>query len=132
MALNHIRPSNFIYTHGPGSILETNTGPVMVMGMNALFEQIQGRDVSIRGRTVTLGKPFFEIHDRRLSSVLNDVRFVRLPSNQEIGLADRETVYPTYGGFPSWSLCEGWPSLLQAFDVIIGSKCYCQSLFVHL
>ncbi|MBM4828595.1 DUF1998 domain-containing protein [Actinospica acidiphila] len=88
-----IRPSQFVITLGPGSILETGSGPVVLKTVDALFNEI--------GRA----PQDFEIVDERLSRLeLNDARIARVPTNAELGLPSDRTIYPTHA-FPFWSLC---------------------------
>lgn len=88
-----IRPSQFILTYGPGSIVETRSGPVVILSMERLFRQII-RDPQD-----------FEIVDDRLSRAeLGGARIARLPTNPELGLPTDDPVYPTER-FPFWALC---------------------------
>ncbi|WP_063885883.1 DUF1998 domain-containing protein [Streptomyces albus] len=88
-----VRPSQFVITLGPGSILETGSGPVVLKSMDALFNEI--------GRT----PQDFEIVDKRLSRLeLDGARIVRMPTNAELGLSSDRAIYPTHA-FPFWSLC---------------------------
>jgi hypothetical protein len=103
--LNNLRPSSFLYSHGPGSILESRSGPTVVMDMRRLFEGIEGRPVVIGGQRRNLSITDFEIREPRLSGSLGGARLVALPSNSELGEPDDEPIYPTHGAFPRWSLC---------------------------
>jgi hypothetical protein len=88
-----VRPSQFIITYGPGGIIETGSGPVVLKSMDALFNAIglQPHD--------------FEIVDDRLSRLeLNGARISRIPTNAELGLPSDRPVYPT-DAFPFWALC---------------------------
>jgi hypothetical protein len=90
-----LRPSQFITTYGPGSILETRSGPVVPKAMDELFVSI-GRQPSD-----------FEIVDDRLRrAALGGARITRLPTNAELSAPADEVVYPTLP-FPFWSLCTG-------------------------
>jgi len=103
--LNNLRPSSFLYSHGPGSILESRSGPTIVMSMRELFEGIEGTPVVIGGISRNLSITDFEITEPRLSSSLGGAKLVALPSNSELGRPDEESIYPTRGAFPKWSLC---------------------------
>lgn len=88
-----IRPSQFVITYGPGSIVETRSGPVVVRSMDRLFRHIN-RDPQD-----------FEIVDDRLSRAeLRGARIARLPTNAELGWPTDDPVYPTER-FPFWALC---------------------------
>lgn len=89
-----MRPSQFVLSYGPGSIVETQTGPVVVGSMSRLFGQL-GRDPNE-----------FEIIDGRLSNSqgMDGARIVRVPTNAELGWAQNEPVFPSTP-FPYWSLC---------------------------
>ena len=103
--LNNLRPSAFLYSHGPGSILESRSGPTVVSDMRDLFAEIEGTPVVIGGQSRNLSITDFEITEPRLSSSLGGAKLVALPSNSELGKPDDEPIYPTRGSFPRWSLC---------------------------
>ncbi|WP_147945487.1 DUF1998 domain-containing protein [Microbispora sp. CSR-4] len=88
-----IRPSQFITTFGPGSIVETPSGPVVLKSVDELFRKnnIEPHD--------------FEIMDDRMSQgVLEGAKICRIPTNAEIGEPEHEEIYPT-DGLPYWALC---------------------------
>src|SRR5690606_29368166 len=88
-----IRPSQFITTFGPGSIVETPSGPVVFKSMATLFDEIKRRPNE------------FEIIDERLSKgVLDGAKISRIPTNAEIGMGDAYSIYPTEP-LPFWGLC---------------------------
>ena len=88
-----LRPSQFITTYGPGSILETRSGPVVPKVMDELFTNI-GRSPSD-----------FEIADERLRhATLGGARITRVPTNAELSAPADDVIYPTLP-FPYWSLC---------------------------
>lgn len=98
MAHQQLRPSQFVLTFGPGSIVETDSGPVVLKAMDTLFNAI------------TRDPQDFEIIDDRLSRLgLGCSRIARIPTNAELGEADNQPIYPT-DGFPCWSLCVQHPS----------------------
>ncbi len=89
-----IRPSQYITTYGPGSILEGELGPKVILSL-------QHSDL-FHG---TITPSSYEITDQRFSqSLLQGGRIVRIPSNAEIGVPDEQDIYTT-DSFPSWSLC---------------------------
>lgn len=88
-----IRPSQFVITYGPGTILETRSGPVVISSMDDMF------------RLINRDPQDFEIVDARLSRAeLNGARIARLPTNDELQIPVDEEIHPT-GAFPYWSLC---------------------------
>ena len=89
-----IRPSQYITTYGPGSILEGERGPRVILSL-------QDSGIFSGGREPR----DFEIYDQRFcESLLGSHRIVRIPSNAELGLPDSTDVYKTIN-FPMWSLC---------------------------
>src|SRR5579864_4988879 len=95
MAGSHqeVRPSQFILTFGPGSVIETRSGPVVTKAMDQLFTGLR------------LDPQDFEVWDDRLSRAeLNGARITRVPTNAELGMASNDPVYPSFR-FPNWSLC---------------------------
>lgn len=95
-----LRLSQFILSQGPGSILETPSGPVVISSLDKYFTSL--------GAQIPGGKTEpdrFEVTEQRLSqSVLNGARIVRLPTNDEVGVPAGNWVYPT-AQFPLWSIC---------------------------
>ncbi|GIV15153.1 MAG: hypothetical protein KatS3mg022_0588 [Armatimonadota bacterium] len=107
----HIRRSQFIYTYGPGAIIEGINGPRLIPRPDkGLFH-----DYNLKPED-------FEISDQRVSQgLLRGARVFRLPSNAELGRFEKEAIYKTKM-FPSWRLCPqvhkgGFSALYQ------GSKC---------
>jgi Domain of unknown function (DUF1998) len=88
-----VRPSQFITTYGPGSIIETRSGPVVPKAMDELFQHVRRSPSD------------FEIVDDRLArAALGGARIARIPSNAELTTPVDQDVYPTLP-FPYWSLC---------------------------
>lgn len=88
-----IRPSQFITTFGPGSILETRSGPVVIKSVSEIFAR------------VSKSPQDFEILDSRLSrAALGGARITRIPTNAELELTGDEFIYPAER-FPFWALC---------------------------
>jgi len=88
-----LRPSQYITTFGPSSILETPDGPVVIAAPShsGLFDNIH--------------PDAYEIRDLRLSqTLLNNKKIFRIPSNAELGCKENRLVYNAYY-FPRWSLC---------------------------
>ena len=94
--MNHqqLRPSQFVTTYGPGSIIETRSGPVVICSVDNVFND----------NNLILAD--YEIRDARLmaSPLLNGAGIVRIPVNAEI---QREENFPLYRSeqLPYWSLC---------------------------
>ncbi len=87
-----IRPSQFVITYGPGTILETRSGPVVIKSMDQMFQLIDRAPHE------------FEIVDPRLSRQLGGARIARLPTNDEMQIPVDQQIYPTER-FPYWALC---------------------------
>jgi hypothetical protein len=89
-----IRPSQFITTYGPGSIVETRSGPVVICSTDRVF--------SDNG----LSLADFEIRDSRLARTfaLNGAGIIRIPVNAEVTRGEEYPLYPTEP-LPYWSLC---------------------------
>lgn len=103
-----IRPSQFVITYGPGSIVETRSGPVVVRSMERLFRHIN-RDPQD-----------FEIVDDRLSRAeLRGARIARIPTNAELEWPTDDPVYPTER-FPYWALCIRHPPVQILYPVRTG------------
>lgn len=94
MIHQQVRPSQFITTYGPGSILETRSGPVVVCSLDRVF--------SDNGLSLTN----FEIRDTRLAitPALNGAGIVRIPVNAEVPREQEYPLYPTEP-LPYWCLC---------------------------
>jgi hypothetical protein len=95
----HIRRSQFIFTYGPGAILEGPDGPrVILMPDIGLFS------------TGSLLPDSYEVSDQRMSQgLLNGARIFRLPSNAELQKTADQYVYRTKP-FPVWKLCLNMPA----------------------
>lgn len=88
-----LRPSQFVITFGPGSIVETESGPVVLKSMDTLFNGISRSPQD------------FEILDDRLSRLeLDGARIARVPTNAELQLPVDNPIYPS-AAFPFWALC---------------------------
>ncbi len=100
-----LRPSQFILTYGPGSILETGSGPVVLRTLDRLFTDIRRQPSE------------FEIFDDRLSRMeLGGSRIVRIPTNAELGVPVNDAIYSTER-FPFWCLCiQHRPQVLYSAD----------------
>ena len=94
MSAQSIRPSQFIITYGPGSIIEGKNGPRLIPRPD------KGLFISPLLRVEE-----YEISDSRISEgVLEGARVFRLPSNAELGKKEDIFIYRTKI-FPEWNLC---------------------------
>ena len=90
-----LRLSQFILSQGPGSVLETPSGPVVISTLDKFFNSL--------GADYPPGR--FEVTEQRLSqNVLGGARIVRLPTNDEVGRPTAVWIYPT-SQFPQWAAC---------------------------
>jgi len=113
--VNNIRPSSFQYSHGPGSVLETSSGPVIVKSPGSLFDDFEGLSRMVRGEEQRITISNFEIIEPRLSRELGGSRLVRLPSNEEFGRPAIDQIYPTIPEFPRWCVCPVHRRLYKAW-----------------
>jgi len=89
-----LRPSQFITTFGPGSILETPDGPGVIT--DPKFSDLFNED---------LHPDDYEIRDVRLSeTLLQGNKIFSVPSNADLGLPENKAIYKL-AYFPKWSLC---------------------------
>lgn len=95
-----LRSSQFILSSGPGSILETPSGPVVIVSVDRFFTTLINRAGGPFGRS----PEDFEIMETRLSSSLGGARLVRIPTNDELGEPGNRAIYETTP-FPQWALC---------------------------
>jgi len=96
MAGQAIRPSQFVFTFGVGSIIEAPDGPRIIKDF-ADWGRVfgSGRDESVSN---------FAIHDSIASALLENGQIFSLPTNVQLNEPDNETVFQT-GYFPNWALC---------------------------
>jgi len=96
MAGQAIRPSQFVFTFGVGSIIEAPGGPRII------------KDFSEWGRVFGAGRQpsvaDFRIHDSSASALLDNGSIFRIPTNVELNEPDNEAIFHT-GYFPNWALC---------------------------
>lgn len=93
--VQHIRPSQFVITYGPGSIIEGRGGPRVV----------PQPDIGLFGSGTGRRPDDYEITDPRMSEgLLGGARIFRLPTNAELGVPPDRPLYRTRP-FPEWRLC---------------------------
>ena len=90
-----IRPSQFVTTYGPGSILEGKNGPRVILEAGlGLFGPASMRDPGE-----------YRIDDMRMSNgLLGGDHIYRLPTNTEEGVKNGGFLYRT-NAFPRWRIC---------------------------
>ncbi|MFB2623938.1 DrmB family protein [Methanothermobacter sp. KEPCO 2] len=108
--VQHLRRSQFIFTYGPGAILEGKNGPRIIPSLNQGLKEYFTIE--------NLEK--FEVSDIRLSEFLKKnedkflkkneknyrVRLFSIPSNAALNLDESKYIYETYP-FPCWKICYG-------------------------
>jgi len=91
-----LRPSQFVFTFGVGSILEAPGGPRII------------KDFSDWGRVFGAGRSpavsDFKIADSRASILLGNGLIFTIPTNVKLEEPDSQVVFST-GNFPNWALC---------------------------
>ncbi len=91
-----LRPSQFVYTFGVGSIIEAPGGPRLVLDFDK-WGRVFGP-----GRTPSVSE--FAIPDSTTSSLLDDGLIFRIPANVDLNEPESEQIFST-GRFPEWALC---------------------------
>ena len=92
-----LRMTQLIFNHGPGAIVETVEGPVVVRDFSEIWESIRKVPDD------------FEIDEPRLLRLLpvdanRPNRLCRIPSNAELGRRSTSWIVPSRP-FPNWRLC---------------------------
>lgn len=91
-----LRPSQFVYTFGVGSIIEAPGGPRVVIDFEK-WGKVFGP-----GRTPPVAE--FAISDSTASSLIDDGMIFRIPTNVDLNETESQPVFAT-GRFPEWALC---------------------------
>lgn len=123
MAAQSVRPSQFITTFGPGSILEGPDGPRVVYNL-ARSDVFHSRPISE-----------FAIDDAGLSRIISSqtgtsAQIVRLPTNADFNTPDGESIYAT-DMFPKWSLCIEHSILYRRRPATDGNRTGCPRCVDH-
>lgn len=102
-----VRLSNMLFNHGPGSILETIHGPVMIKNWRYVFQNLSNLSRGIKTSTDFLNE--FEITEPRLARQLmnsptDKVSFHSLPSGESLGFRGNPPFVES-ADFPRYMLC---------------------------
>ena len=90
-----IRPSQFITTYGPGAILETENGPVI----------IPSPEIGLFYKESNYTLDDYKLSDIKMTKMLgSNISIFRLPINEELDLERNKPIYKTQP-FPKWSIC---------------------------
>jgi len=106
-----LRPSQFIITYGPGTILESKDGPVIIPTPDrGLFANS------------SLDPNDYKIENERMAKFLSEdpdveTKIFRLPTNAELSMSSKEHIYRTKS-FPNWKLCLNRNSHPDETDVL--------------
>jgi len=96
MAGQAIRPSQFVFTFGVGSVIEAPGGPRII------------KDFTDWGRVFGAGRSppvsDFKISDSRASVLLSNGLIFSIPTNVQLDEPESHVIFST-GVFPSWALC---------------------------
>lgn len=103
-----IRPSQFVLTYGPGSILEAPNGPRVIQSFKD-WGQIFGSSQT----SLWLSK--FEIRDANVMALLRGGRVFRLPTNADMQVPEETILFRTRR-FPKWALCQDHRILYELTD----------------
>lgn len=90
-----IRPSQFIVTYGPGAILESQDGPIIIPTPdNGIFTENSSLDPN----------DYLIDSERMSKGLLQGAKIFKLPTNASLSLSNDEFIYRTKP-FPNWNLC---------------------------
>lgn len=103
-----IRPSQFVLTYGPGSILEAPSGPRIIPSFKDW-----GHVFGLPQTSLLLSK--FEIRDANVMALLGDGRVFRLPTNADLQVPEETILFRTRR-FPKWALCQDHRILYELTD----------------
>ena len=125
MVSQEMRSTQLLFNHGPGSILETVNGPVVVQKWSSFLQQMPLQAHNF--------PQAFEIRELRLSDQLyapnGQAHLHRIPSNAEVGLpADRYLLRTNR--FPDWLICNrsathGGHAMLFNHGAVAGQNTAC-------
>jgi len=120
-----LRSSQYILSSGPGSILETPSGPVVIVSVDRFFTTLINRSGGPFGRS----PEDFEVVETRLSASLDGARIVRIPTNDELGEPGNQPIYET-APFPQWALCTRHSGHQVLYEARTGCR-ECTSMSEH-
>jgi len=100
-----MRPSQFVLTHGVGSVLEAPNGPRIILSFKDW-----GRIFGTPQTSMLLGQ--YEIGDPNVSTLLGGGKIFRLPTNSDLQIPDEQILFRT-GSFPRWALCQNHTILYE-------------------
>lgn len=100
-----LRKSQFVFTYGPGALIETTNGPRLIPSLNNGLRDYWKPEILEK----------LEIKDKRLPKFLSqmfnpdnkddfDYRIFSFPTNASLGKRDNEIIYQTQI-FPEWHIC---------------------------
>ena len=115
-----IRPSQWVVSWGPGSILETGRGSGVVPHPTSLLEKIEER---YEIRDTVASEVLKREVEQILGSEVGEVRIYTLPTNAEELLPETEVLY-WLKPFPSWRLCQEREKHKNKHSILFqGSRC---------
>lgn len=94
-----IRPSQFVFNYGVGSILEAPNGPRMVLDFRSWGGLFKSPNLHMELSN------HYEIPEANLSALLGNGRIFRLPTNADLLERDDTPIFRT-GLFPKWAHCQ--------------------------
>ena len=125
MVSQEMRSTQLLFNHGPGSILETVNGPVVVQKWSSFLQQMPLQAHNF--------PQAFEIRELRLSDQLyapnGQAHLHRIPSNAEVGLPADRYLLRTHR-FPDWLICNrsathGGHAMLFNHGAVAGQNTAC-------
>jgi hypothetical protein len=105
-----VRLNNMLFNHGPGSILETMQGPVIIQQWGEIFQNLNSYAAQAGAATSPQSwRTRFEIYEERLAQQMmmspeDKVRFHTLPSSEGLELKQNQPVVQTTD-FPRYLIC---------------------------
>ncbi len=99
--IQHLRRSQFVFTYGPGAIIESKIGPRIIPSMREGLGDLFDANIFHK----------FEITNSRLRIIIQTItghsaRILALPTNASLNKPSTKGIYHTYI-FPMWRTCYG-------------------------